>query len=455
MSLEFGGSASGGDHQALLHASGDHVLRQSPTWGITFNAIVYMAAPMSMPATMASAGWIGGTIILFYSCIATYHSGEIIGRLCERFPEAHSYPKLLGEVVKKSLSSHFSSVQIDRFSELAVFGCHILQFLAYYFDTIAQMLYVAQYFDQLFPKSSVCQWSWLIIVYFLVVPLMLVPSFAESRWVSVPSLLSIIIMVVLFVMEILHTKPWDCNPGPIYDNPKPLNLFVSLSAFAYMFGGHGMFPEMIREMKKPKDFTKVLKWTYAVVMIQYIVCGYLGFYAYGSSVNANINLSWPYNQLNVASIIVQLVVCYYLVYLTNAVLMMNIEISFGLLPTSTRPHSKYKRFLFRILFLGTQIILAEFLLGGSGDVLLGLQSLAGAIGMSALTYFLPFIMFWSCFPKELSKNTKIIYIANIAIGVLIMCLGIISSLDTLIENSGGILSGYCHLEHTYNQTCTI
>ena len=53
-------TTSGGEERGLLlgstRGSGAEAdtLRRSPSWGVVLNAIVYMAAPMSMPATMAS-----------------------------------------------------------------------------------------------------------------------------------------------------------------------------------------------------------------------------------------------------------------------------------------------------------------------------------------------------------------------------------------------------------------
>ncbi len=438
-----------GSRRSLLHGRADGSFRRSPSWGVTLNAIVYMFAGMSMPATMATSGFTAGTLMLLYSFVSTYHSGELIGALCEKFPEANSYPKLLGLSVKKGMQK-FSSKQAKRYSELAVLGCIVLQFLAYYFDTIAQLLYVSQYFDQLVPNSNICQWLWLIITFFLVLPLLLVPGFSESRWIAVPTFLGIVMMVVIFVMEIVVTEPYKCNPGPHYDMPSSYSILLSLSAFAYMFGGHGMFPEMIREMKKPKDFSSVLKWTYAFIMASYIICGYLGYWAYGSSVNANINLSWPENAMNIISISIQLIVCYYCVYLTNAVLLLNIEIGVGLLPSSRKKAIRVKRFVFRVLFLALQTIVGLLLLGGSGDIILGLQALSGAIGMSALTYFLPFLMYWFCFPHEMTRKKIAWFSLNIIVGVIIMIGGVMSSVTDILENSGGILNGYCHLEYRYS-----
>ena len=427
---------------------------QSPTWGQILNAIAYLAAPMAMPATMATAGWIGGSILLFYCCVATYQSAEIIHTLCQRFPDVHSYPKLAQEVVRMAMPSKYSAYQIDRMSKFAAFGCQLLQFLAYYFGIVSMLIYEAQYLDQLLPKSPICQWLWLLVIYILVLPLMTIPSFTESRWMSIPSVLCICTYFAIFVIEVARTKPWECNPGPTYQKPKVLDIFVSLSAFAYMFGGHGMFPEMIREMRKPQEFTKVINWTYGVIMVQYIVCGYLGFYAYGSFVDANINLMWPYDAWNITSIVLQLLNCYYGVFIGNIGLMLNTERSMGLLITNQGLQNRLKRFIFRAIFIGIQVLFAQFLLGGSGDTLMGLQSLSGAIGMTALTFFLPFVMFWICYPQELSFFNKCTFAFHIALGVIIMFAGISSSLTDIIQDSSGTLNASCHLDIIYsNDTC--
>ena len=64
------------------------------------------------------------------------------------------------------------------------------------------------------------------------------------------------------------------------------------------------------------------------------------------------------------------------------------------------------RFIFRTLFVGSQIGLCELLLGGTGDTLLSLQSLAGAVGMAAFTYFLPFVCHWELMGEELGTAAK-------------------------------------------------
>ena len=481
----FGGEMAGGEDQRLLQRTrddgagepststrsmdGGHIIegrdlddgkllrRESPVWGVTLNSIVYMFAGMSLPATMASSGFVAGTFMLVYSFVSTYSSGELLGRLCQRHPDADSYPKLLGLAVRKG-ASRMSSRDAAKWSDVAVVACFALQFLAYYFDTIAQLLYVSQYFDQLVPDTTrVCLWLWLVITFFLSAPLCLVPGFSESRWIAIPSFAGILVMVLIFVAEIGVTRPWDCLPGATYTKPTFYSVFLSLSAFAYCFGGHGMFPEMIREMRRPQDFSLVLKLTYAFVGVTYAICAYLGYWAYGEAVQANINLSWPANPMNVVSISIQLAVCYYCVYLTNAVLVLNIEQ--GLLgdelrdggtkaETSTFPRPR--RFAFRVTFLALQTAVGLILISGSGDVILGLQSLSGAVGMTALTYFLPFVMYWLVFPEEMDARKKFWFALNVALGVVIMIGGILSSAADLLENAGGVFGGYCHLTYRYS-----
>jgi amino acid permease len=69
----------------------------------------------------------------------------------------------------------------------------------------------------------------------------------------------------------------------------------------------GFYPEEMREMRNPSSWPTVMHWTYGLVLPLYWVCGVLGYYAYGDYSLANINLNFPKNNANLASISVQLV----------------------------------------------------------------------------------------------------------------------------------------------------
>ena len=79
--------------------------------------------------------------------------------------------------------------------------------------------------------------------------------------------------------------------------------------------------------------TRVL-FTYSVVIPLYWGCGLLGYYAYGEFADANINLNFPANAPNYASIVVQMVQELFFLYSTNLVLFLAIELAVGLDPSA-------------------------------------------------------------------------------------------------------------------------
>ena len=60
-------------------------------------------------------------------------------------------------------------------------------------------------------------------------------------------------------------------------------------------------------MRSPSSWSRVLRLTYAAVLPLYFACGLLGYAAYGDFANANINVNFPDNLANQASIVVQMV----------------------------------------------------------------------------------------------------------------------------------------------------
>jgi solute carrier family 36 (proton-coupled amino acid transporter) len=250
-------------------------------------------------------------------------------------------------------------------------------------------------------------------------------------------------------------QPWACTPGPTYGPVKPVSVLLSFSAFAYAFGGHGMYPEEIREMEDPKEWPKVMYWSYGIILPMYFLCAFMGFFAYGTFANANINVNFPDNTMNHISIVVQLIFTYYCIFSSSLVVMLYIEVDFlGVTPTAVWQYQSFGlpavvvRFIFRTLFVGSQIGLCELLLGGTGDTLLSLQSLAGAVGMSAFTYFLPFVCHWELMGEKMGTCRKIWYSVNIVFGVAIMLGGLYSATDDLVSSSDSG-SPMCHLAYAY------
>ena len=79
-------------------------------------------------------------------------------------------------------------------------------------------------------------------------PVHQVPAFHEGRWVALLlGLLPLGFNVLVFLYEIALVRPWACTPGPSFSGgaakgPQSGRVFLGLTAFAYAFGGHGVYP---------------------------------------------------------------------------------------------------------------------------------------------------------------------------------------------------------------------
>jgi amino acid permease len=78
-------------------------------------------------------------------------------------------------------------------------------------------------------------------------------------------------------------------------------------------------------MKNPERWPEVMNWMYAVIMPMYAFSAVAGFAAYGGFSQANLNLNFPNNSMNVVSLLMQLPACLYLIYFTNLVLVLQVR----------------------------------------------------------------------------------------------------------------------------------
>eukprot|EP00322_Chrysochromulina_rotalis_P006000 CAMPEP_0115829824 /NCGR_PEP_ID=MMETSP0287-20121206/1298_1 /TAXON_ID=412157 /ORGANISM="Chrysochromulina rotalis, Strain UIO044" /LENGTH=281 /DNA_ID=CAMNT_0003283103 /DNA_START=84 /DNA_END=929 /DNA_ORIENTATION=- len=262
--------------------------------------------------------------------------------------------------------------------------------------------------------------------------------------------------MAVFLYEILLVQPWNCEPGPSHTVwPSKFGLALGLSAFAYSFGGHGLYPEQIREMAEPSRWGEVMTAVYAVCTPLYLLAGLLGYYAYGDAAMANINVNFPRNAANAASIAVQCVQEVFFVLESNLVVLLALELRLGLDPTSCcAPYWRglppwLARLVLRALFLSSQVLCAQAMLCGSGDTLFALQSLIGAVGMVAFTYVLPYVFYAVLSREPHSQRWKAWAATNICIGVLVMVAGFGSSLVELFACDQGLFAGTCKLAYTY------
>lgn len=80
-------------------------------------------------------------------------------------------------------------------------------------------------------------------------------------------------------------------------------------------------------MSEPERWPEVMRWTYGTMVPTYFLCMCVGYYAYGDFAQSNINRNFPRGVGNVMSMGTQLAYTFYLIFYTNIVNMMRVEMT--------------------------------------------------------------------------------------------------------------------------------
>jgi hypothetical protein len=186
---------------------GDDDLSHTPFWNATLNNIMYIASPLAMPATLAAGGWFFGNVWFVYCAACTYWTGTIIGKVFNAHPALTTYPAMVGEAMHaRCYAATGDATAAREHRRRGKRAAKALQFTTFYLDTVTQIIFIAQYLGQLAPRAKVCQSTWLFIVWLMVIPVMQIPTFHASRWVIVPAVTVLFLVVASFFAEVSLVK---------------------------------------------------------------------------------------------------------------------------------------------------------------------------------------------------------------------------------------------------------
>ena len=237
----------------------------TPSWNIILNSMLYMAAPLSMPATTAAGGWFWSFVFWAYCSCATYWTGLVVGRAYNANPscDLSTYPRMAGEAFARlSLRRDPSDALAARAAPKGHRSPRLHPNSSPSTSTPSPRSYSSPSTSRRSSRRPACPWVWLLVVWIATVPVVQIPTFHASRWIVVPAFAVLVASVCLFFAEIFVVAPWDCDPGPTFLSPDAVVSLRLLANFAYAYGGHGMFPESLREMRRPKDWPRVMRWCY-------------------------------------------------------------------------------------------------------------------------------------------------------------------------------------------------
>lgn len=402
--------------------------RDATKTDIALNVVSVICFPLGVPYAMGQSGWWAGSIFLFYSAVSTYVNTLLLGEICVKFRNLNSYPA----IAEKAFGETYGS--------LARVLTSSVQWIGFFFLVVYNLVMLGEYMSILDISSGVCQQQYIIGSALVLAILGQIPTWKDLAWLAM-----VFLTITLFGLITLIDEAFEGHDSdPDYSSITFSSIINGMTAMAFAYGGAGMFPEMIQEMKDPADFngpTGSLSQAYVVIVPSYVLAGVVGFWAFGTACSGNIVENFPDNKLRTVLLAFNLFLYIMGSLEANQLLAGKVEQYMKVDPTGwLEPRTQQGwapglvRGCVRVGLIALQLFFAEMLFSaGVGDI----QSLTGAIAGVLLTYVLPVVFYVKIFKREesgwLQGGSYWFLIGSAAIGVFITVAGVVVAIKSIIS----------------------
>lgn len=204
---------------------------------------------LSLPLGIKYSGWLVGMLFLGLSAMATNHTAKLLARCLERTPN-------------KALVS-YSDIAYIAYGRKARVIVSIMFSMELMAACVALVVLFADSLHSLIPSISVLGWK-------IIAGLVLTPSsFLPLRILSFTSILGILSTCSIFLIVLINGLLKPEFPGSLLD-PAPTHLFpqtwltlpLSFGLLMSPWGGHGVFPNIYKDMRHPHKYNRAVNYTY-------------------------------------------------------------------------------------------------------------------------------------------------------------------------------------------------
>ncbi|RAL05653.1 putative transporter [Aspergillus ibericus CBS 121593] len=401
------------------------VVGQSTVPQTIFNSVNVLIGVglLSLPLALKHAGWLLGLLFLLFAAVTTSYTAKILAKCLD---------------VDRSIVTYADLAYIS-FGHHARLVTSLLFCLELIGACVALVVLFADSLQALIPGLSLLQWK--IICGLLLVPL----NFLPLRFLSVTSILGILSCTSIVVIACIDGFMKPTAPGSLREPARtyllPDNwatLPLSFGLIMSPWGGHGVFPNIYRDMRHPQKYGKSLWVTYLFTYSLDCTMAVVGWMMFGDGVRdevtANILRTEEYSQvLSICMIVFIAIIPITKVPLNCRPLVATVEVLCGLGPhpeLQTNPKSTkamlqtLAKALVRILVVVTIVFMA--VLFPSFDRIMALM---GSALCFTICIILPLAFYLKIFGDEISPRER----------ALDWCLLISSSVLALIGTAWSFL----------------
>ncbi|TKY86186.1 hypothetical protein EX895_005011 [Sporisorium graminicola] len=262
-------STRSGDSSYHVQELGNSTLLQS--WFNTVNALVGVGI-LALPLAFSYAGWIGGTVLFLVCGLLTNYTGKVLAKIMAKEPSLRTYADIGSYAFGPS-----ARILISLFFCLELWAV-----------SVALIILFGDSMSAIFPQVAPAVFK--MLGYCLVLPSVFLPLKFLSP-ISVIGIVSTFTLVVVVVSDGLIKKEapgslWSIGPttlGPRWER-LPLSFGLIMSGFS----SHPIIPSLIRDMKDPTKFPRMLNLAYAAATVMYLSMGMVGYAMFGTTVSDEI-----------------------------------------------------------------------------------------------------------------------------------------------------------------------
>lgn len=238
---------------------------------------------LSLPLAMKQAGWLLGLVFLLFAAMITSYTAKILAKCLDVDRSLVTY----ADLAYVSFGSHARLVTSLLFCLELLGAC------------VALVVLFADSLQALIPGLSNLQWK--IICGVILIPL----NFVPLRFLSVTSILGIISCTSIVMLICLDGLLKPDAPGslrqPARTSLLPNNwrtVPLSFGLIMSPWGGHGVFPNIYRDMRHPRKYRQSLWVTYLFTYSLDCAMAIVGWMMFGDEVRdevtANVLLTSEY-----------------------------------------------------------------------------------------------------------------------------------------------------------------
>ncbi|KAI8067685.1 transmembrane amino acid transporter protein-domain-containing protein [Gilbertella persicaria] len=240
---------------------------------------------LALPLGFKCAGWVVGLSVFVFCCGLTNYTAKLLQRCLDIDPESRTYGDM-------------GALAFGLKGRIWVTALFITELIT---SSVALVVLLGDGIDSLFPGFTLKEVR--VLSFFILTPMLFLPV----RHLSYTSLLGIISafsIITVMVIDGLSKKdapgsliePADTEMWPSTWNSTCLSFGLIMAGFA----GHAVFPTVYRDMENPKQYHKMVNWTYVATTFVYFGVAASGYLMFGSNtmqeITQNIVAIPEYNQ---------------------------------------------------------------------------------------------------------------------------------------------------------------